>query len=91
MSSNVLQLGQRDQSFSSMNLQEELTKMDYVEEKMLEAPVPQKPRPIEETPLTVVSTLSELNEMAAKCRIAGEIAVGPSHHTINIVLNCFDF
>jgi hypothetical protein len=65
--------------------------MGYVEEEMLEAPVPQKPRPIEETPLTLVSTLSELNEMAAKCRIAGEIAVGPYHYTINIVLNCFDF
>ena len=65
--------------------------MDYVEEKTLVAPVPQKPRPMEETPLTVVSTLSELNEMAAKCKVAGEIAVGPYHYTINIVLKCFDF
>ncbi|KAG0578426.1 hypothetical protein KC19_4G021800 [Ceratodon purpureus] len=68
-------------TFEDMHpLEEELTKMDYLEEKMLEAPVPQKPRPIEETPLTVVSTLSELHELAAKCRAAGEIAVDLENH-----------
>lgn len=66
--------------------QDVLTKMEYVEPKMLEEPVPQEPRPIAETPLTVVSTLSELNVMAAKCRLAGEIAVGPYHHTFIFVL-----
>lgn len=53
--------------------------MEYVDPKMLEEPVPQDPRPIAETPLTVVSTVPALNEMAAKCRLAGEIAVGPHH------------
>jgi len=62
------------------SFQEELTRMDYVDPKMLEEPVPQEPRPIAETPLTVVSTLSELNAMAAKCRLAGEIAVGSYHY-----------
>lgn len=50
--------------------------MEYVNEKMLEAPVPQEPRPVDETPLTVISTASELKDMAMKCRLAGEIAVG---------------
>lgn len=56
-------------------MQELLNRMDYVNEALLESPTPEKPRPIAETPLTVVSTLSDLNEMVAKLTAAGEIAV----------------
>jgi hypothetical protein len=48
--------------------------MEYVE-GALEAGAPQEPRPLAETPLTVVSALSALTDMAAKLRAAGEIAV----------------
>ncbi|KAH9532878.1 hypothetical protein CY35_18G022400 [Sphagnum magellanicum] len=53
--------------------------MEYVE-GALEAGVPQEPRPLAETPLTVVSALSALTDMAAKLRAAGEIAVDLEHH-----------
>lgn len=88
--SNILALVHHDRSFSFRYLQDVLTRMEYVDPKMLEEPVPQEPRPIAETSLMVVSTLSALNEMAAKCRLAGEIAVGPYHYTFNIVLSCFE-
>ncbi|CAM6040350.1 unnamed protein product [Sphagnum compactum] len=57
----------------------ELIKMEYVE-GALEAGAPQEPRPLAETPLTVVSALSALTDMAAKLRAAGEIAVDLEHH-----------
>lgn len=64
------------------HLKDELKRMEYVDAKMLEEPVPQEPRPIAETPLKVVSTLAELQEMAAKCRLAGEISVSLSHYSL---------
>lgn len=68
-------------TFEDMHpLEDVLTKMEYVNEKMLEAPVPQEPRPVDETPLTVISTASELKDMAMKCRLAGEIAVDLENH-----------
>ncbi|KAH9532879.1 hypothetical protein CY35_18G022400 [Sphagnum magellanicum] len=72
-------LGVRNSLDDYHPLKEELIKMEYVE-GALEAGVPQEPRPLAETPLTVVSALSALTDMAAKLRAAGEIAVDLEHH-----------
>lgn len=64
-----------------LSLQADLKKIEYVDEVLLETVTPQKPRPLAETPLNMVSTLAELNDMAAKLQAAQEFAVG-SHQSL---------
>jgi hypothetical protein len=64
-----------------LSLQAELKKIEYVDEALLETVTPQKPRPLAETPLNMVSNLAELNDMAAKLQAAQEFAVG-SHQSL---------